>query len=140
MTPPGGILVCMTKDMNNDWITQYILSMGLALPLAILVAFRAGRLRGFNPGNMEERLGDLAFDSVKEQICNKLIALFNLFMNMPNGQDLRFPGRLTIQQVASHIHDDVEDLTVLQNVYFDLIHHGVQSPYFMQALEYVLSM
>lgn len=115
--------------------------MGLASPLAILVAFRAGRLRGLNPGNMEERLGDLAFDSVKEQICNKLIALFNLSMNMPNGQDFRFrfPGRLTIQQVASHIHDDVEDLTVLQNVYFDLIHHGVQSPYFMQALEYVLN-
>ena len=45
--------------------------MGLVLPLAILVAFRAGRLRGLDTDNMEERLGDLAFDSVKEQICNK---------------------------------------------------------------------
>ena len=52
-------------------ITEYISSMGLVLPLAILVAFRAGRLRGLDTDNMEERLGDLAFDSVKDQICNK---------------------------------------------------------------------
>lgn len=126
----------------NDFthlITQYILSMGLALPLAILVAFRAGRFRGLNPENMEERLGDLAFDSVKEQISNKLIALFNIYMSMPNGQDFRFPGRLTIQQVATQIHNDVEDLAVLQNIYFDLINHGVQSTYFIQAQEYVLN-
>lgn len=50
--------------------------MGLGcLSLAILVAFRAGRLRGLTTENMEERLGDLAFDSVKEQICNKLQTL-----------------------------------------------------------------
>ena len=128
--------------MNNDLsylISQYILSMGLALPLAILVAFRAGRLRGLTADNMEERLGDLAFDSVKEQINNKLTALFNQYMNMPNGIDYRFPGRLNIQQVAAHIHNDMEDLEVLQNLYFDLINHGVESAYFMQALNYVLS-
>lgn len=60
-------------------------------------------------------------------------------MNMPNGQDFRFPGRLTIQQVAAHIHNDVEDLAVLQHLYFDLINHGVQSTYFLQSLEFVLS-
>ena len=128
--------------MDNDFaqlITQYILSMGLVLPLAILVAFRAGRLRGLNTDNMEERLGDLAFDSVKEQICNKLQGLFNIYMNMNYGQDFRLPGRLTIQQVGAHIHLDVEDLAVLQNVYLDLVNHGIQSPHFMQALEYVLN-
>lgn len=65
--------------MNGDFsffLTQDILSMGLGcLSLAILVAFRAGRLRGLTTENMEERLGDLAFDSVKEQICNKLQTL-----------------------------------------------------------------
>lgn len=56
---------------------------------------------------------------------------------MPNGQDLRLPGRLTMQQVAAHIHLDVEDLAVLQNIYEDLVNHGLLSPYFLQALEYV---
>jgi len=111
--------------------------MGLAVPLAILVAFRAGRMRGLNTQNMEERLGDLAFDSVKEAICNKLQALFDLYMNMPNGQNFGFPGRLTIQQIAAHLHNDVEDLDLLQTMYFNLLDQGVQSPYFVQALQYV---
>ena len=121
----------------EDFIRDYIVSMGLVLPLAILVAFRAGRLRGLNTDNMEERLGDLAFDSVKEKICNKLEALFHLYGN--SAQDFRLPRGLTIQQVAAHIHLDVEDLAFLQNIYLDLENHGVQSPRFIQALEYGLN-
>jgi len=49
--------------------------MGLVLPLAILVAFRAGRLRGLTTENMEERLGDLAFDSVKDQLAMQVVDL-----------------------------------------------------------------
>lgn len=117
-------------------ISNYILTMGLALPLAILVAFRA---RGLTTENMEERLGDLAFDSVKEMLSTKLQALFNQYMNMPCGQDLRFPGRLTIQEIAAHIHQDVEDLGLIQTIYSNLMDQGIQSPYFAQALEYVMS-
>lgn len=61
----------------SEIVSSYILSMGLAVPLAILVAFRAGRMRGLTSENMEERLGDLAFDSVQERICNKLHTLFD---------------------------------------------------------------
>ena len=43
-------------------ITEYISSMGLVLPLAILVAFRAGRLRGLNTENMEERFVSFPFE------------------------------------------------------------------------------
>lgn len=123
----------------EHFVLNYICSMGLVLPLAILVAFRAGRLRGLNTDNMEERLGDLAFDSVKEQICNKLEALFHIYGNMNSAQDFLLPRRLTIQQVAAHIHLDVEDLAVLQSIYLDLVNHGVQSPRFIQALEYVIN-
>lgn len=84
-------------------------------------------------------MGDLAFDSVKETLSTKLQALFNQYMNMPEGQDYRFPGRLTIQQIAAHIHNDVEDLDLLQTIYLNLMDQGIQSPYFVQALEYVMT-
>lgn len=37
----------------SERVFSYIFSMGLAVPLAILVAFRAGRMRGFTSENME---------------------------------------------------------------------------------------
>ena len=118
--------------MENH-IINFILGMNLSLPLAILVAFRAGHFRGLSEQNMEERLGDLAFDSLKEQICEKMEALFIHW----NGANLPLPGRLTIQQVAAHIHNDVEDMGVLQQIYFYLVNQGMDSEYFLQALEYV---
>lgn len=47
---------------------------------------RAGRLPGLTPHKMEgreERLGDLALDSVREQIGELLMGLLNLDLNMP---------------------------------------------------------
>lgn len=58
---------------------------------------------------------------------------------MTSAQDFLLPGGLTIQQAAAHIHLDVEDLAVLQHIYLDLVNHGIQSPHFIQALEYVLN-
>ena len=101
------------KMLNECLITNFIFTMGLTLPLA--------------------------FDSVKERICTELKSLFNSQMNMPNGQDYRFPGRLTIQEVAAHLHNDVEDLDLLQTIYLDLVNQNLQSAYFAQALEYVLA-
>jgi hypothetical protein len=112
--------------------------MGLALPLALLVAFRAGRLRGLNDGNMEERLSDLAFDTVKERICTQLSNLFETdFHNY--GQHFHLPHGLTIQQVAAHIHFDNDNLELLQDVYMNLVNQGMQSHDFIDALQYVLT-
>lgn len=122
----------------EDQIVSYLLSLGLSLSLAILVAFRAGRLRSLNMENYEERLSDLAFDSLKAEINKKLHECFNLYFLVPNGQNYRFPGGLTIHQVAAQIHNDIEDLDILQNIYFDLVNQSLQSAYFLQALEFVL--
>lgn len=84
-------------------------------------------------------MGDLALDSVREQIGELLMALFNLDLNMPSGQDYLFPAGLTIQQVAAHIHRGSLDIGVLQNLHFDLIQHSVRSPYFIDAVNYVLN-
>ena len=119
--------------MENH-IINFILGMNLSLPLAILVAFRAGRFRGLNEQNMEERLEDLVFDSLREQICEKKME--DLFIHW-YGANLPLLGRLTIQQVAAHIHNDVEDMGVLQQIYFYLVNQGMDSEYFLQALEYV---
>lgn len=69
--------------MEERWIQyQYLLSMNLVFPLALLVAFRAGKLRGLNEKTLDEKFADLAFDSVKEQICNRLqSAIYSWWMN-----------------------------------------------------------
>lgn len=54
-------------------VAEYIISMGLSVALSVYIAFRAGRrLRGLTPENLEERLSDFTFDSMKELISNKL--------------------------------------------------------------------
>ena len=59
--------------MNDFAISEYILSMGLSVSLALYVAFRAGRrLRGLAPEIMEEKVSSFTFDSLKELISNKL--------------------------------------------------------------------
>lgn len=51
-------------------IQQIVTIVGAAyIPLIVLIVFRVGRLtnRGLNRENMAEKLGDLCFDSIKEQ-------------------------------------------------------------------------
>ena len=38
-----------------------------------------------------------------------------------------------------HLHGDVDNITVLQNIYLDLLNHGVESIHFQQALEFLAS-
>ena len=118
--------------MNDFTISEYILSMGLSASLALYVAFRAGRrLRGITPENMEEKVSDFTFDSLKELISNKLEELLG-------SQGRQLPARVSIQDVADQLHLDVEDLEILQNIYTSLAEQGIQSQYYMQAVAYVL--
>lgn len=60
-------------DFLSEMARQIRTLVGVAyLPLIVLIIFRAGRLRGLNGENMAERLGDLCFDTIKEQICDKI--------------------------------------------------------------------
>lgn len=105
--------------------------MGLTVSLAAYIAFRAGRrVRGLTPENMEEKLSDFAFDSLKELISNKLEELFG-------GQVIQLPAKISIQDVASHLHLDTEDLDILQNIYNSLAEQGIQSQYYIEAVAYV---
>ena len=66
----------MTPDILQflaDMATEMFSIIGAAsLPLMVLLVFRAGRLRGLRDENMNSRLGDLCFDTLKEQIEQKL--------------------------------------------------------------------
>ena len=80
-------------------------------------------------------MGDLAFDTIKGEICSKLQECFDLYFNMQNGQ---FPNGLNIGNVAANIHGDVENIEILQNIYFDLVNYGVQSASFVEALQSII--
>lgn len=113
--------------MNDFLITEYILSMGLSIGLAVYIAFRAGRrLSGLTPDNMKERLSDFTLDSLKELICNKLEELFG-------AQGVQLPARVTLKDVAAHLHSDITDLGFLQSIYHSLVEEGIQSPYYAAA-------
>jgi hypothetical protein len=118
--------------MINDWlICACIMGMGLGYQLAIYIAFRAGRrIRGLTPENIEEKLYDFAFDTLKELICSRLEELLGL-------QGIELPAQLSIQDVAAHLHNDVEVIETLQNLYLSLTQLGLESPHFLEAVNYI---
>ena len=59
------LFVTFLADMANEILT--LVGVGY-LSLIVLIVFRAGRLRGLNLENMAERLGDLCYDTIKEEI------------------------------------------------------------------------
>ena len=100
--------------------------------LSVYLAFRAGRrLRNLTPDNLEERLSDFTFDSLKELISNKLEELLG-------SQGVQLPARVSIQDVAAHLHQDMEDLGILQTIYNSLLEQAIQSPYYIEAVAYIM--
>lgn len=54
-------------------VADFIFQLGLALPVAILLALRAGRMiHQMNSWNMETKITNLAVDVVKEKIVYQL--------------------------------------------------------------------
>ena len=63
-----------------EMATEIVTIVGIAyIPLVVLIVFRAGRLRGLTQDNFAERLGDLCFDTIKEQIDNKIEELLQQY-------------------------------------------------------------
>lgn len=121
----------------EEVVVEFLLAAGLSMSLALLVAFRAGRMRGLNPENLNEKLGDLMFDTLKAEIRDKLQECFNLHHNVPAGTNYEFPGQLTLNEITAHLHGDFDAVEHLKAVYLDLLNHGIQSECFLKALEFV---
>ncbi|KAG8044213.1 hypothetical protein GUJ93_ZPchr0222g11347 [Zizania palustris] len=121
----------------EEYAVNFLLATGLSMSLALLVAFRAGRMRGLNPENIDEKLGDLVYDSLKAEIRGELQNCFNQYHNVPAGTNYEFPGRLSLNAVTTYLHGDLDAVDHLKALYQDLLNHGIQSECFLRALEFV---
>ena len=91
--------------------------MGIVyVPLIVLIIFRAGRLRGLTEAEDNMALRDLCFDTLKEQIYNKI----EVILYYGTKTNLCLPPGLTIRQVENQLHQDSESLvqllTILNNL------------------------
>ena len=107
-----------------DISTQIIAIVGIAyIPLIVLIVFRGGRMRGLNPDNMSEKLWDLCFDTIREKIRDRVEELIQ-------SANLNLPPRLTISDIAAHLHQDDESLEQLLTILKNLSELGLQSSEF----------
>lgn len=110
---------------------EILTKVGVAyISLIVLIIIRAGRLRGLNADNMAKRLGDLCFDTIKEQINKKIEELLQLYYN---NSFVLLPGR-SIQDIATHLHQDSESLEQLLTILKNLTELGIYSQEFQQIL------
>lgn len=92
-------------EFLSDMAKEILTIAGVAyIPLVVLLVFRAGRLRGLNEDTYAEKLLDLGFDTIKEQIKSKIEDLLQVYYN--NNNNFILPSGRRIQDVAAHLHKD----------------------------------
>lgn len=70
-------------------IADFVSRMGLALPVAILVAVRAGRIiNTIHSINMETKVTEVTIDVVKEKIVDQLSILLKVYKDTTEGVSL----------------------------------------------------
>jgi len=79
----------------------------------------------------EESVSDFGFDCVKALIDDKLEDLLL-------SQNVNLPPQLSIQDVTAHLHHDVEDAVFLQDMLFSLCSQGINSLYYVEALQVLI--
>jgi len=118
-------------------IADFISSMGLALTVAILVAFKAGlMIHEINSLNMETKVTDLTISVIKERIVNKLSILLNVYRDTTG--DVNLPTGVNLQEVAERLFFSDSSVQWLNQLYLELVNQGTQSPHFAEVLNYVL--
>lgn len=86
----------------EELIADFIGKMGLAVPLAILLAVRAGQMfHQMNSLNMETRVTDLAIDVVKEKIVDQLKILYRVYRDTT--EDVNLPTGVNLQEVSERL-------------------------------------
>ncbi|KAJ6881934.1 hypothetical protein NC651_028517 [Populus alba x Populus x berolinensis] len=109
--------------------------MGLALPVAILVAVRAGRMiHQMNSQNMETKVTDLTIDVVKEKMVDQLSILLRLCRETT--EDVNLPTGVNLQEVSA-LGEARVSLLLIHNIYCDLLSKGMQSEYFLQVIQFL---
>lgn len=122
-------------------ITDFISRMGLALPVAILVAVRAGQmLHLMDSMNIETKVTDVTMNVIKEKIVEQLSIIFRVYRDTTPDGNVNLPAEVNLQELSEHLFFRDESFQCLNQIYLDLVNQGTQSPHFAQALALVLSL
>lgn len=120
----------------DQLIADFVSRMGLALPVAILVAVRAGlMLHQMNSLDMETKGTGVTIDVVKEKVVNQLEILLRVYRDTTG--DVHFPTEVNLQEVSARLFFVDERVSLLHNIYCDLISQGTQSEYFLQVIQFL---
>lgn len=129
----------------DQLVADFVSRMGLALPVAILVAVRAGRMiNQIHTMDLERKVGDLAINVLKEKIVNQLQIEFRVYRDTTVNVNL--PAEVNLQEVTEHIFDISvterpyfleERISSLNSIYCGLISQGMQSEYFLQVIQFL---
>lgn len=123
-------------ETMDQLVADLISRMGLALPVAILVAVRAGQmLLEMNSLNMETKVTEVTIDVVKEQIVYHLEIIFRVYRDTT--EDVNLPTDVNLQEVSAHLFFVDERVSLLHNIYCDLLSQGTQSEYFLQVIQFL---
>lgn len=121
----------------NQLIADFILQMGLALPVAILVAVSAGKMiHTITSMNMETKISNLAVDVIKDKIVEKLEIIFRVYRDTTLA-DVNLPAAVNLKEVAERVLFSVDNIHWLNHIYMDLVDHGSRSEYFVQVLTFL---
>lgn len=120
--------------MFEQLIGDFILRMGLALPLEILVAVRAGKIPALNSLNMEDKMTNLTLDVLKEEIVNRLFILYEVYRDTTPTGDGDLPEGVNFHDVSERVLFSVDNIHWLNHIYRDLVDHGSRSEYFVQVI------
>lgn len=105
--------------------------MGLTyIPLVTLIIYRAVRLRGLNAENMADRLMDLCFDTLREQIEKEIDRCLKLYF----GPDFILPEGKTLRDISFFV-SDYENFDELLAILQNLSERGINSLEFLQILQ-----
>lgn len=112
-------------------IASHIITLiGLAyIPLVTVIIFRAVRLRGLNEENMADRLMDLCFDTLREEMEKQIDRCLKLYF-CPN---YILPEEKTLKDILFYIND-YENLDELLTIIKNLSEKGIESIEFDQIL------
>ena len=122
----------------DQLVADFVSRMGLALPVAILVAVRAGRMiHQMNSQNMETKVTDLTIDVVKEKIVDQLSILLRVYRETT--EDVNLPTGVNLQEVSARLFfgEARVNLLHIHNKYCDLFSQGTQSEYFVQVIQFL---
>jgi len=122
----------------DQLVADFVFQMGLALPVAIMVAVSAGRMiHQVNSRNMETEITNLAIDVLKEKIVEKLKIVFRVYKDTTPTGDGNLPTAVNFQEVAERVLFSVDNIHWLNQMYVDLANHGTQSEYFLQVIQFL---